>query len=78
MVWTYLFDTKNLKQLTLEKINIEPNDLVELDKLKNGYLEMTKEGFFDGFKPDYNELFISSFKPNESPKYKEKIFVLEF
>lgn len=83
MVWTYLANSNSISPLTSNPLTFEcielKNDNKELlDKLKDGYIELISEGFFDGFSNDYNTLFISSYGPDKSPITREKLFVIEF
>ncbi len=84
MIWTYLTNYKissNVEipyqnQLTFEQVDIlDDNFENEFNNFTNGYKELLKDGFFDGF-PDYNILFVSKYDPLSSPITKNKMFVL--
>lgn len=85
--WTYLTnskywnDVKNLNPnpLTFEQVSF--NNSVNSDsfivKLKSDYTQLIKDGFFDGFKCDYDHIFISTFAPSERPLLNNKICKIE-
>lgn len=86
MVWTYLAKYKILpgaeilyqNLLTLEQVDI-PYDKSdnEFNDFTNGYKDLLKDGFFDGFS-DHNVLFVSKYEPHQSPMTRDKMFVLNF
>lgn len=78
MVWTYLsnsqYDNIEHKSLTFECIDLEISNTNLFNELKNGYIDLINDGFFDGFTNDYDTLFISTFSPSEFPIKKDKVF----
>jgi len=75
MYYTYLINTNNnfhkSKLLWLES---SPDS----EQLINGSCDLLLFKFFEGFEPDYNELFISNYAIYEDPLIKDKIFELNF
>ncbi len=82
MFWTYLFNSVFITQLTptiltFECVEVDKTNNELLNKLKNGYIELVSEGFFDGFTNNYDMLFISSYSPDKLPNTKEKLFEIK-
>jgi hypothetical protein len=82
--WTYLSNIKcssSISTLTPNPItfdHVKIDDIIKLNDLTNGYIELMNEGFFDGFSNDYNMLFVSKYDPMQNPIEREKLFEIEF
>lgn len=83
MIWAYLYNslisTPSLisNPLTLECIEIKSSDNNFFDELKEEYVKLLKNGFFNEFIHDYDTLFISTFSPDNYPILSERIFEIK-
>ena len=74
-MWTYLINSnrqycKYKRELPLEIIS---NDL-NLETIKNDYIELVNDGFFESFDNYYDRLFVSEYSPSENPIDREVKF----
>lgn len=75
MYYTYLINTNN-NLYNPKLLCLESNP--ESEPLINSSCDLILFKFFEGFLPDYNELFISNYAINEDPFNKDKIFEIKF
>ena len=76
MYYTYLINTNNKFNTPPKLLWLESSP--DSEQLINGSCDLLLFNFFEGFEPDYNELFISNYAINEDPFNKDKIFEIKF